>query len=133
MVCWISTTDRVEPFKQGGLETALQDRPDDKAVAGDLLRLRTSVLPAVLMRGSHPTGRESGSSMLLKALSPAPGCVATGTLGEIRSTINGDFALGRKQYQAPVVAVVRRRVSPGRSGRPCKKKGTETLRLFGQE
>ena len=40
------------------------------------------------------------------------------TLADIRSATNGNFVLGNKRFEDEVAAMVRRRVTPGKPGRP---------------
>ncbi len=39
-------------------------------------------------------------------------------LGDIRQATNGNFALGKEEFQARISAMLKRRVTPGRAGRP---------------
>jgi putative transposase len=49
---------------------------------------------------------------------------------EIRSATNGNYALGSEQFQAEVASAPGRRVTPGRSGRPRKRKEPQSQDLF---
>ena len=49
---------------------------------------------------------------------------------EIRSATNGNYALGSEQFQAEVASALGRRVTPGRSGRPRKRKEPQSQDLF---
>lgn len=44
----------------------------------------------------------------------------SGLVDEIRKATNGNYALGSKHFQEEVAAILKRRVAPGISGRPCK-------------
>jgi putative transposase len=55
------------------------------------------------------------------------------TVDQIRAATNGNFALGSSRFQAQVAATLGRRVTPGRSGRPRKKKEPASPRLFDEE
>ena len=46
--------------------------------------------------------------------------LAPGMVNEIRSSTNGNYALGSQRFQQRVIAMLGRRVVPGRSGRPKK-------------
>jgi putative transposase len=41
-----------------------------------------------------------------------------GLIDQIRSATNGNYVLGSTQFQTQVATVLRRRVTPGKSGRP---------------
>lgn len=53
-----------------------------------------------------------------------------GLVDEIRAATNGNYALGSPRFQAQIAAVLGRRVTPGQSGRPRKRKEPESLELF---
>ena len=55
-----------------------------------------------------------------------------GVVDDIRTTTNGNYALGSPQFQAQVAAALGRRVTPGKSGRPRKRKELESQDLFGE-
>jgi putative transposase len=56
-----------------------------------------------------------------------------GMVDEIRAATIGNYALGSSQFQAQVAAALGRRVTPGKSGRPRKRKEPESLELFGED
>ena len=53
-----------------------------------------------------------------------------GMVDEIRTATNGNYALGSSQFQAQTAAALGRRVTPGKSGRPRKRKEPQTSDLF---
>jgi putative transposase len=55
-----------------------------------------------------------------------------GMIDKIRAATNGNYALGSSHFQAQVAAMLGRRVTPGRSGRPPKTEETRSLDLFGE-
>jgi putative transposase len=55
-----------------------------------------------------------------------------GVVDEIRAATNGNYALGSSQFQAQVAAALGRRVTPGKSGRPRKKKELAPRDLLGR-
>lgn len=56
----------------------------------------------------------------------------TEVLGEIRAATNRNYVLGTRRFQAEVAAVVGRRVTRGKAGRPPKDPpGPESRDLFG--
>jgi putative transposase len=55
-----------------------------------------------------------------------------GMVDQIRAATNGNYALGSSQFQAQVTAALGRRVTPGKSGRPRKRKAPETQDLFSE-
>ena len=56
----------------------------------------------------------------------------TRMIDEIRTTTNGNYALGSSRFQAQVAATLMRRVTPGKSGRPKKRKELESDDLLGE-
>lgn len=56
-----------------------------------------------------------------------------GMIDEIRVATNGNYALGSPHFQAQVAAMLGWRVTPGKSGRPRKKKRANSLELFGED
>lgn len=53
-----------------------------------------------------------------------------GMVDEIRAATNGNYALGSSQFQKQVAAMLHRRVTPGKSGRPRKKLQPKSPDLF---
>ena len=47
----------------------------------------------------------------------------TEQLNSIRQATNGNYVLGHPRFQEEIALMLKRRVTPGRSGRPCKKEG----------
>jgi putative transposase len=56
-----------------------------------------------------------------------------GMVDRIRAATNGNYALGSSQFQAQVAAALGRGVTPGKSGRPRKRKVPETQDLFSED
>jgi putative transposase len=54
-------------------------------------------------------------------------------IDEIRVATNSNYALGSPRFQAQVAVVLGRRVTPGESGRPWKRKQLDSRDLFGKE
>jgi putative transposase len=54
-----------------------------------------------------------------------------GVVDEIRAATNGNYVLGNREFQAQVAKALGRRVTPGKSGRPCKQGEDKSLELFG--
>jgi putative transposase len=49
------------------------------------------------------------------------------TLENIRNATNGNYVLGSSRFQQEISAMLQRRVTPGRSGRPVKRKNAERV------
>jgi len=45
---------------------------------------------------------------------------------EIRSTVNGWYALGNERFKAQIAEMLERRVAPGAPGRPRKEKSRQS-------
>ena len=45
---------------------------------------------------------------------------------EIRSTVNGGYALGNERFKAQIAEMLERRVAPGPPGRPRKEKSRQS-------
>jgi putative transposase len=56
-----------------------------------------------------------------------------GLANEIRTATNGNYALGSERFQKQVAAMLGRRVTPGKSGRPRKELEPASLDLFNTE
>ena len=56
-----------------------------------------------------------------------------GMIDEIRVAANSNYALGSSKFQAQVAIALGRRVTPGESGRPRKRKRLDSRDLFGEE
>jgi putative transposase len=56
-----------------------------------------------------------------------------GISDEIRAVTSDNYALGSSHFQAQVVAMLVRRVTPGKSGRPRKRKYPNSLELVGED
>jgi putative transposase len=56
-----------------------------------------------------------------------------GMIDKIRAATNGNYALGSWHFQAQVAAMLGRRVTPGKSGRPRKRNEANPLALFGED
>ena len=56
-----------------------------------------------------------------------------GLVDQIRSATNGNYALGSDHFKKQVEAVLQRRVTPGKSGRPRNNHAMESLDLFRDE
>jgi putative transposase len=54
-----------------------------------------------------------------------------GVVDEIRTATNGNFALGDPRFAALIESALGKRVTPGKSGRPCKQAEPESGELFG--
>jgi putative transposase len=67
-----------------------------------------------LTLGKHESERATAYQELFRStLDPAQ-------VEEIRSTVNGGFALGSERFKAQIAAMLERRVEPGAPGRPRK-------------
>lgn len=65
--------------------------------------------------GHHPEARQQAYRELFRyELEP-------GLVDEIRTATNGNFALGTERFQREVAAMLGRRVTPGKAGRPKKR------------
>jgi putative transposase len=53
-----------------------------------------------------------------------------GMVDEIRTTTNGNYALGNPQFQAQATVALGRRLTPGKSGQPRKRKEQESQEFF---
>lgn len=73
-----------------------------------------------LALGGHENERRAAYQALFRSeLDPKQ-------LKEIRTAVNGGFALGNERFKAEIAAMLGRRVEPGLSGRPRKKKERST-------
>lgn len=54
-------------------------------------------------------------------------------IDEIRTTTNGNYAFGSAKFKAEIAALLGRRVTPGKSGRPKKVKDPKSQELFGED